>query len=211
MFSVAMRTFGLVLIASLTSAAYERPLASHSIREAYFLGRRRDGTTTVFLAQYLRRLPIPTKGPHVAETEIRTPYEQVVLRALQAPDGYSSQQAELDYRARPDLIVVRIRINATPTYKPSAFLSTSGGFRPADFWQDFLIRLVQGEHEFESKKVTGRPVFSSGSKSGGGSLVGADVELEFDAKRVDSAPAIVEVLTPDGQDVRVEFDLEKLR
>ena len=38
------------------------------------------------------------------------------------------------------------------------------------------------------------------------------MELEFDASQVDSAPAAtVEVLAPDGQRVKVEFDLEKLR
>lgn len=211
MSKVSIQAFALALIAPLTLAAYERPLASHSIREAYFLGRGRDTTATAFVEQYVRRFPLPTKGPHVAEIEIRTPYEQVVLRAWQAPDGYSAQQAEQDYRARPDVIVVRIRINATPTYTPSAFLATAGGFRPVEFWHDFLVRLVQAEHEFEPKKVNGRPVFSSGSRSGGGSLVGADVELEFDARQVGSAPATVKVLMPDGQLVKVEFELGKLR
>ncbi len=206
MVRAALRVVGLMLIAPLATPAYERPVTSHSIREAYFLGRGRDEKTAAFLAHYLRRLPLPKTGPHVAEIEIRTPYQQVVLRALQAPEGYSSLKAEQDYRLQPDRALVRVRINLTPTYSPSAFASSPKGFRPADFWRDFSIRLIQGEQQFQPHKVTGRQLYSFR-----GSLVGADVELEFDASQVHSAPATVEVLTPHGQRVKVEFDLEKLR
>ena len=97
-------------------------------------------------------------------------------------------------------------MNVTPTYLPSAFASSPTGFRPADPWRDFSIRLIQAEQQFHPQKVSGRQLYSFR-----GSLVGADVELKFDAWQVDSAPATVEVLTPDGQRVKVEFDLEKLR
>ena len=43
------------------------------------------------------------------------------------------------------------------------------------------------------------------------SLVGAQVDSEFDAAQVDSAPARVQVSAPDRQPATVEFDLEKLR
>ena len=95
-------------------------------------------------------------------------------------------------------------MNVTPTYLPPAVVSSPNGFRPADFWRDFSI-LIQGEQQLQPQNVTGRQLYSFR-----GSLVSADVELEFDATQVESAPATVEVLTPDGQRVKVEFDLEKL-
>jgi hypothetical protein len=54
-------------------AAYEQPLRDYSIREAYFLGRRKDEKAAQFLAQYVKKLPVPKEGPHVAEIELRTP------------------------------------------------------------------------------------------------------------------------------------------
>ena len=82
-------------------------------------------------------------------------------------------------------------MNVTPAYLPSAFTSSPNGFRPADFWRDFSIRLIQAEQQLQPQKVTGRQLYSFR-----GSLVGADVELKFDATQVDSAPATVEVITP---------------
>jgi hypothetical protein len=55
------------------AVAYEHPLGSHSIREAYFLGRRNDDKLAAFLAQYMKLLPVPKSGPHVPQIEIRTP------------------------------------------------------------------------------------------------------------------------------------------
>jgi hypothetical protein len=199
------------LVTAAAAAAYEHPLGSHSVREAYFLGRRNDDKLAAFLAQYVKRLPVPKSGPHVAEIEIRTPYKQVVLRASQAPDGYSAQQAEQDYRAQSEVIIVRVHISLTPTY-PGYLVKNSEGAqaiqaRPLDFWRDFSVRFIQ-EKEITPKRISGRPLFSARGSSG---LMGADVELEFDVAQVTSAPVRVEVLTPDGHRADAEFDLGELR
>ena len=205
MIGPGMRAFLLTLIVPLASAAYDRPLSSESIREAYFLGHTRDEKLAAFLAQYVQQLPAPKTGPHVAEIEIRTPYQQAVSRARVAPEGYSAQQAELDYRSRRELVLVRVRINVPAAYSPSTGAGTGGDLRPSEFWRDFSIQLVQAEHALEPTKVNGRSLYFRRS------LIGAEVELEFDAGQVDSAPVWVEVLTPNGQHIKVGFDLEKLR
>ncbi len=201
------------LAAAISTAAYERPVSLYSVREAYFLGQRKDEKTAAFLSQYVRRLPVPKTGPHVAEIELRTPYEQVVLRARQAPDGYSSQQAAEEYRAQPDAILVRVLIYLTPTYPAHSPIGVVQlgpvELRPENFWREFSISLVQGD-EISAKRVRGRAIYSS-SAFGFPGLVGAEVLLEFDAERVDSAPVRVAVLTPNGQRVESEFDLSKLR
>ncbi len=202
---VGSSIFLIALLAPQFSAAYEHPLSSHSIWEAYFLGCRSDDGLARFLAPYVKRLPLPKSGAHVAAVEIRTPYEQVVLRRLQRSVDYSPQQAEQDYRAQPDVVVVRVRINLTPTY-PGYLGDTSQGrpsvqLRSVDFWRDFSIRLVQTK-AVTPKKIAGTPLYSP--RSG---LTGAEV----DAAEVISAPARIEVLTPDGHSVDAEFDLEKLR
>ncbi len=202
------------LVAALPLRAYERPLDSRSIREAYFLGQRNDEKTARFLAEYVKRLPVPKSGPHVAEIQLLTPYAQVVNRARQTTVGYSAQQAQKDYEAQPDLILVRVRINLTPTYP--AYISRGKGQvqeRSVDFWRDFEIRLTQGER-ITPKNVSGRALYDSGLAGPRplmGALQGAEVLLEFDAAEIRSVPARIEVLTPEGKTVEAEFDLGELR
>ena len=69
------------------TSAYDHPLSSKAIREAYFLGQRNDEKVTDFLAQYIKRLPIPEKGPYISEISLYTPYAQVVLRSWRRVTG----------------------------------------------------------------------------------------------------------------------------
>lgn len=198
------------LVLAQVTAAYEHPLSPHAVREAYFLGQRQDEAFTSFLAQYVQGLPRPKRGPHVAEVEISTPYKQVVLRAHLAVN-YSSQQAEQEYRSQQDRILVRVRIDLTPTY-PAQTSDTSRGkggirLRPANFWRDFTFRVMQGK-PVTPRSVTGQPLYLPGF---GSSMTGAEVCLEFDAEQIASGPLRIEIMTPDGQRVAARFDLARLR
>jgi len=86
-----------VVAVAQSAAAYEYPLSSSAVREAYFLGSGKDEKTIEFLAQYVRRFRLPPSGPHVDEIEVRTPFQQVVRRAQDALPGYSSAQAQKEY------------------------------------------------------------------------------------------------------------------
>ena len=207
-----------LLLAAQALFAYDVPLSSHSVREAYFLGQRNDQKTTDFLGLYKRRLPLPKSGPHVAEIELLTPYAQVVQVSRRHSVGYSAQQAEKDYQGRGDILRVRVLLNLTPTY-PVAMACQSAQnaadqqgieLRTEDFWQDFRFQLRQKDAAFEPLDLRGEPVYEHDARGSGG-LAGAQVWLDYDTAGVASAMAEVEVLTPDGQRVSVKFDLEKLR
>ncbi len=208
---IAALAFGLALTVS--AAAYEFPVSDYSIREAYFLGNRKDQKADKFLSQYVKRLPLPKFGPHIAEIELRTPYQQIVLRARKAPDGYSSQLAREDFRRSPETIIVRVLILLTPTYPAHAPIqavqSEPTVLRAEDFWREFRLRLYQ-KSEIQPGKVSGRPIYSS-SDSGPSGLVGAEVEMEFRASDLVEAPARVVVITPTKQRIEAEFDLTMLR
>ena len=203
---------GLIAVAMLASA-YENPLRDYSIREGYFLGRRKDEKTAQLLAQYVKRLPLPKFGPHVAEIEFRTPYEQVVLRARNAPDSYSSQQAAKEYREQADRVVVRVLIFLTPTFPAHTPLNVIQvepvELRPEDFWREFGFQVSQ-DREIKARRVTGRPIYTA-NDFGLPGLSGAEVELEFDAADFAEKPVRVEVVAPDGHRASAEFDLQKLR
>lgn len=188
----------LVLFAALSAAAYDYPLSSQAVRDAYFLGQRRDMSTAKILAQYVKRLPATQAPWQVAEMEVRTPYQQVVLRSRQSLPGYSAQQAWEEYRKRQPQIIVRIYIATAITQLVVR----------EDVWRKFQFRVEQ-EKEIRPTAVTGWPIYFFSEQ--GSRLVGAEVYLELDAGKVSSGPLRVEVKSPEGQVSRAEFDLSKLR
>lgn len=96
--------------------AFQAPLSDEAVREAYFLGQRHDESTAAFFSHYLKTLAPPESGPYVSEVEIYTPYTQMVDQSGLHSVGYSAQQASQDYRATSDTLLVRIRIDFTPSY-----------------------------------------------------------------------------------------------
>lgn len=189
----------LVLFAALSAAAYDYPLSSQAVREAYFQGQRRDDTTAKLLAQYVKRLPATNAPWQVAEMEVRTPYQQVVLRSRQSLLGYSAQQAWEEYRKRPPQIIVRVYLATSITQLAVR----------EDAWRQFKFRVEQGK-ELRPTAVTGWPAYLF-AKNGLPRIVGAEVYLELDAAQVSSGPLRVEASSPDGQVSSAEFDLSKLR
>ena len=197
---------------------YEAPLSETAVREAYFLGQRNDETMARFLDTYAKHLPPPKTGPYIAKVQVLTPFAQVVDVSRQRTSGYSAQQAAIDYRARRDTIQLLVEIQLTATYgpyftqPPKEPSGAAGGvsLRPSDFWRDFQFRFSQGDDEIAPRNVHGEPTYMF-SEEGGATLSGAIVWEEFDAREVKSDRATVEIDTPDGQRVAVEFDLTKLR
>jgi hypothetical protein len=219
---------------SVESLAFESPLSDRAVRDAYFLGQRNDEETVSTLNQYIRNRPVPPKGPHISEVRLFTPYAQVVDVSRKQVVGYSAQQAAQDYHARGDFILVRVRIEFTPSYhaiesdRSAKELSSEKGLslRREDFWTAFRVGLSQKDQWIEPRDIRGEPTYfqrlfrgepvitpNSGTSSGlpTGDMTGAFVWVEFDARDVASEPARVEVLTPDGQRVVVDFDLSSLR
>ena len=63
--------------------AFSTPLSEQAIREAYFLGQRRDESTAAFLSKYIHELPPPNYGPHILSITTYTPFAQAVLDSSQ--------------------------------------------------------------------------------------------------------------------------------
>jgi hypothetical protein len=207
------------LLISPATFAYEVPLDSRSVREAYFLGQRHDERTSTFLGTYVKHLPFPQKGPYISTITLLTPYAQVVDLSRQRTLGYSAQQAEQDYHGRGDSIRVCVRIEFTATYgavearksADNAGAEQNFTLRPEDFWKDFRFGLSQEDAWIESREIRGEPTYEPGRPNGSSYMNGAQVWLEFDANKIASTDTTVEVFTPDGQHVIAKFDLAKLR
>jgi hypothetical protein len=79
----------------LPAFAYETDLSESAVREAYFLGQRHDEKTSAFLAQYIKYLPKPKTGPHIAEIRLLTPLAQIVQVSQLATPGYNAPASPL--------------------------------------------------------------------------------------------------------------------
>lgn len=59
-----------ISLATFEGFGYEAPLSDEAVREAYFLGQRRDETTAHLLETYRRYFPIPKSGPQIYSVEL---------------------------------------------------------------------------------------------------------------------------------------------
>jgi hypothetical protein len=200
-FAIAAIALG-VLAISIPLFACEWPLTPASIREAYQLGRRKDVKTALFLKRYTLHFPRPIKGPHVATIQLETPYMLVVKRSGESPN-YDIQDAEKEFLGSAAVVRFIVRIDFTETYSRSVAVDGEAHPRPADFWRDFKIRVVQGA-EIEPASVRGQQQNPGGAD-------GVNVVIEFEGGKIRCAPATVDVVTPDGQHIEAPFELAKLK
>jgi hypothetical protein len=202
-----------ILGIALPVVAYEYPLSSTSIRDAYFLGKHNDERTAVFLARYWQSLPKPKTGPHVALIGLETPFTQIVDYTRGASNDRLPDALE-KFEDKPSAFRVYVDIYLTASYWPipQSKLPLLYVWVP-DFWNDFKVRLRQ-DKEIPAQVVRGGPLYSYGGEGeyeGPAGVIGARVALEYDAEKIDSEPTTVEVIAPDGQQVEATFDLTSLR
>lgn len=200
-----------IAIAALPLSAYEYPLTDTAIREAYFRGAKNDERTHRFLKQYEHVLPMPKSGPHVATVALETPYGQIVRYTATALN-FTAVDAVDKFAKAPARIRVRVQIDLTASY--TAIISSDAAgthLRSPDFWRDFKITLIQAGQAIPERHLIGEPLYIDGADGDGSSLSGAVVTLDYSAERITSDSATVEVRTPDGQEVRSDFDLARLQ
>jgi hypothetical protein len=206
-----------ILLVSPASFAFNSPLSDEAIREAYFLGQRRDESTARFLAKYKQALAVPKTGPHVASIELLTPFARAVLRSSQQTVGYSAQQAEREYREKEESIAMSVEVFLTPSYgaliaQPTGERSGSPigyAFRSPDFWKDIEVQVFVDDKIVKPTRFNGEPNYMCGED--GCQLTGATLRFEFPAGAFDSDAATVRVSPPAGPEVVVDFDLVALR
>jgi hypothetical protein len=206
------------LVVPASSFSMDTPLSDEAVRDAYFLGQHHDQTLNVFLAKYLKSLPMPKTGPDIASISFLTPFALLAQESSQRTMNYSAQQAEQDHRNQQEIVRIVIQIQLTQTYGaliPTPTGSRSGspiGFakRPDDFWKDFEIQVLDKDRSLVALNSSGDPFYSCDS-DGGCALSGATLQFEFLASAFKSDSATIQVTPPEGDPVSVDFDLTGLR
>ncbi len=188
-----------VLLLTPYSFAFDTPLSDQAVREAYFLGQRRDETMATLLNKYTKPLPPPKTGPYVTSITFLTPFALLVQHStefvrimvqIQLTDSYGA------YIVRP---------TGPRSGSPTGFLP-----RPYDFWKDFDVQVSSEDRKLRPFSSSGQPNFSC-SEDGGCLLVGATLWFDFSAEDFASGSATIDVNPPEGDPLSLDFDLTHLR
>ena len=199
--------------------AFQSPLSDESVREAYFLGQRHDGSLEGLVEKSTRRFPAPKTGPYISSVMFVTPFVNAALLSNNYLGNYSAQQAELDHRqAGKEIVKVTVQIQLTETYGQfiaaakanSRSASTALIPRPDDFWRDFQVQIFNGDQALSNTVYHGRPNYSCG-EYGPCILTGATLTFEFPAEAFSADSASITVEPPEGESVTADFDLSRLR
>jgi hypothetical protein len=222
MYSVARSGFAIIAALVMLASpifAFQSPLSDESVREAYFLGQRHDGSLEGLVEKSTRRFPAPKNGPYISVMFV-TPFVSAAQLSNSYIGNYSAQQAELDHRgAGKEIVKITVEIQLTETY--GQFIATaqtnsrSGSAsalipRPDDFWKDFQVQIFSGDQVLSTSVYHGRPKYTCG-EYGPCILIGATLTFEFPADAFSDDAASVRVDPPEGAPVTAEFDLERLR
>ena len=206
------------LLLSPSSFAFGTPLSDQAVREAYFLGQRRDETMATFLNKYTKFFPPPKTGPDIASVAFFTPFALLVQQSSQHTSGYSAQQAALDHRDQGEFVRIVVQIQLTDSYGP--FIARPTGSRsgspaglaqrPYDFWKDFDVQVSSQDQMLKPFSSSGQPNFIC-SEDGGCTLTGATLQFDFSVEDFASGSATIDVVPPKGDPVSLDFDLDHLR
>lgn len=211
---LVVATFAAALLLAPTSFGFNSPLSDEAIREAYFLGQRHDGS---FLEPYVKFLPLPKTGPHIASVTFLTPFAQFAQFCNTRIGNYSAQQALLDHHDQPEFVKISVEIHLTASYgalvpAPGEESKSSPNLVPRryDFWKDFRVQVSNEGKILSPSSYGGHPLYRCG-RYGPCRPMGAAIEMELPLEAFDSGSTTVEVIPPEGDPVSVEFDLTRLR
>jgi len=209
--------FAGMLVLTPTSFAFDTPLSDTAVRDAYFLGQRRDETMARFLNRYTKLLPPPDSGPQIYSVTFLTPFALVVQQSSQRVN-YSAQQAEKEHHSDNEIVSITIQILLTQSY--AAFITRPTGSRSGspigiqlrnpDFWKDFKYSVFDDDKEHEIDSPDGEPTYLCDG-DGGCNLTGATVHFELPATLFSSGAATVVVDPKVADPTSVDFDLSSLR
>jgi hypothetical protein len=195
-------------------------LSDESVREAYFLGQRHDGSLAELVEKSTQRFPAPQNGPYISSVMFVTPFVSAALLSSGYVGNYSAQQAELDHRqSGKEIVEITVEIQLTESYgqfvTPARANSRSSSTsvlipRPPDFWRDFRVQIFNGDQALSNSVYHGSPNYSCGDY-GSCVLTGATLTFEFPADAFSDDSANVRVDPPEGETVTANFDVTRLR
>lgn len=193
-------SFLLTLALALPSVAYEYPLSSETIRDAYFLGKGSGSAGADFLAEYAHTLPKLKIGAYTSVVRLETPYTQIAEHARETLN-YDSQDAVKDFLDKP--AVFRVFLDICFRYPDSSVRTSDAG--------KIRIKMSQDDKEIVPKSVERSQYYPFQDSGAFIPSIGEHVEMDFDADKIESSPLVIEMDTPNGRHAETTFDLSALK
>ncbi|HUJ30524.1 MAG TPA: hypothetical protein VLY23_04545 [Candidatus Acidoferrum sp.] len=190
-----------VLALALPALAYEYPLSSYAIRQAYFLGAGPHSKEPEFYANYEHVLPMPRKTLPGSLVGIKTPYLQVAEYSRDTPN-YNAQDAIKDFFGKPATFRAFIDVYFKPGSTPAD---------PSDPLDGVRVKLIQNGKEIATESAEGWPLAFVRDENTRQESAGEHIEIACKAEKIDGSTLKIEVDTPDGEHAETEFDLARLR
>jgi hypothetical protein len=184
----------LALFLALPTSAYDSPLSPSAVRAAYFLGVRQASLGATFLAEYAHRIPNLKAGAFTSEVRIETPFAQVAEFSSRTI-GYSAQDAVRDFFGKPAEVRMYLNICYMTNAPPNAA----------------KIKVIQNRKEIAPQSEERSAYYPATDEYTRMPSIGEQVQLRFNAEKIDSSALTIQIDTPDGQHAEVEFDLQNLR
>lgn len=177
--------------------AYQYPLSSSAIREAYLVGTADDNGSRAARAAYKHVLFDVTLDAYTSAVSISTPYSQVAAWASEMPN-HDSQGAVKWFQGRPADFIVHADIYFLPDESDPDSLTR--------------IQIFQHDKEIMPQSATREPLFPQhGGDFVDTAVIGQHVELDYDPAAFDSSPLTITIDVPGGQHAETSFDLGKLK
>jgi hypothetical protein len=198
------RLLGLiVLLAPLApvvrAQAYQYPLTSEAIREAYFLGVSPQSTQSHFYDSYSYSFHMRDTDLPGSVITIETPFLQVAERASKTPN-YDAQDAVKEFLGKPAVF----RVYADVYYNPRRADATSDDAK-------VTLTVMQNDKKIapDSTDTWGLTTFHDAGT--GAVRVGEHVQFEFKAENIAASPLTIKVSDPDNDNAKATFDLATIR
>ena len=193
------QAFFLILLAAaaaLPAFAYEYPLSSYAIREAFLLGTGTRSHDADFYSGYWQSLKMPKERAVGSLVTIETPYLYVAEHSRDTPN-YTAQEAIKDFLNRP--MVFRVRVDVY-FEAPAA-----GDPKPV------VVRLIQDKKEISSQSITRWPLVRFRDENTREESAGEHVQIEWSGDKIKPSDLTIEVDAPDGEHAEATFDMARVR
>jgi hypothetical protein len=185
--------FLLVLAIALPAFAYEYPLSSEAIRDAYFLATRPGHESAQFISLYTHTLPEFKVGSYTTIVTIETPYLQVAEQ-------------------------VRLKINYHAQDAVAEFFGKAQDFRiqmDIYFWRSISdsvkVNLIQNDKEVVPRSIKRSSIYPMADEYYQGGSIGEHLEIECAPEKIESSVLTIKLVLPDGRKTQTKFDLADLR
>jgi hypothetical protein len=185
----------LALLLASPAGAYDFPLTSSAIRDAYFLGVRQGSLDAAFRARYARAVPELKQGNCITQIRIETPFLQVADFVSSEPN-YSSQDAVKAFYEKP--MVLRIFLDIC--YMREAPPPNSVQIRVLQN-KKLVMPITDTRSAFAERFSEESFLLPNGEKA----------VLVFSPQKIDSSTLTIRMDTPDGHHAECTFDMESIR